>query len=827
MLQLTHPPEPLTSLVGRDPEIRQIAALLSRPETRHLTLSGPGGIGKTRLALRIAQSVGDDFPDGVSFIDLSSLSDPSLVAHAIATGLGLASTEPVEEALSNHFADQAALLILDNFEHLLPAAALVPRLAAACPDLVILVTSRERLGTSGEQVLAIEPLPLPRPSASPTVSQVIGSPAVQLFVERATAARSDFTLTDDNAADVAAICRRLDGIPLGIELAAARVSHLTPASISTHVGRLLPLLVGGGLDLPARLRTMSDAVRWSYELLAPDEQALFRRLSVFTGGCTIAAATEVGMSGQTSLPTGEPSLEMTTILRLASLADKNLLRLKDGAGAESRYTMLEPVREFGLAQLAPQGEEAATRRAHATYLLAFAERIRPMLRDRDPATWIRHLNDELDNFRGALRWLLDQDTNEAGELALKLCNQLADFWIWRGNWAEAKTWLTRALGQAGDSVSETVAEAYLNLGHVEVGSAEESFRCYERSLAISRQLDHQRGIVALLSCLGMTAEQMGRYAEARAYLEECLSRSEQQEDEYGIAQASFHLGVVAGRLGKIEAGKDHLDRARGLWEQFGDVASTAFTIIELGRLYRLQGRLDEAADLLDWSLARLEQAGISHAQGPAHYELGEVALLRPDIPHAAREFRLALQLLREANIIHACFASSVDSLARILRERRQPEPAVQAFAAIEAWQQRTGFRGAPSEEQARQRALDDSRRLLGDQRFTVMWERGRRSSLTAAAELVLAIEIPAGAAPRAAARRATSEIPADRLTKQELRVLCLVVEGLSNQQLADRLSITVRTAANHVTNILGKFSVDNRTQAAAIAFRNEFCPPSP
>ena len=825
MLQLTHPPEPLTSLVGREPEIRQIATLLSRPGTRHLTLSGPGGIGKTRLALRIAQSIGDDFPDGVSFIDLSSLSDPSLVAHAIATSVGLAWAEPVEEALTAHFADQAALLILDNFEHLMPAAPLVPRLAAACPDLVILVTSRERLGTTGEQVLAIEPLALPRPSDSPTVSQVIGSPAVQLFVERATAARRDFALTEDNAADIATICRRLDGIPLGIELAAARISHLSTKDIASHVGRLLPLLAGGGPDLPARLRTMTEAVRWSYELLAPDEQALFRRISVFSGGCTIDAAAEVGLGGETSPSAVAPKSDVTAILLLASLTDKSLVRLKEGAGAESRYTMLEPVREFGLAQLVEQGEETATRRAHAAYLLAFAERIRPVLRDHDPATWIRQLNEELDNFRGALRWLIDQDAIEDGTQALEICNQLARFWIWRGHWAEAKAWLTRALEKVGDSVSETVAEAYFNLGHVEVGSASESFRCYERSLAISRQLGLQRGIVVLLSSLGMTAEQMGRYEEARTYLEEGLSLSEAQHDEYGIAQVSFHLGVVAGRLGEIEAGKEHLDRARGLWEQLGDVANIAFTIIELGRLYRLQGRLDEAADLLDWSLARLEQAGISHAQGLAHYELGEVALLRPDIPLAAREFRQALQLLREANIIHTCFANSVDGLARILRERRQPEPAVEAFAAIDAWQQRTGFLSTPSERQARQRALDDSRRQLGEQRFTIMWERGRRSSVTAAADLVSAIEIPTEVPPRTVARRHASDVPADRLTKQELRVLCLIVEGLSNQQLADQLSITVRTAANHVTNILGKFSVDNRTQAAAVAYRNQLCPP--
>jgi predicted ATPase/DNA-binding CsgD family transcriptional regulator len=705
----------------------------------------------------------------------------------------------------------------------MPAAPLVPRLAAACPDLVILVTSRERLGTTGEQVLPIEPLALPRPGATQTVSQVISSPAVQLFVERAVAARPDFALTDDNAADVAAICRRLDGLPLAIELAAARVAHLSPKEVSGHVGWLLPLLAGGAADAPARLRTMSDAVGWSYDLLEPAEQALFSRLAVFAGGCTIEAATAVGSGEAASSETEQRTAEVATLLLLASLTDKSLLRATDRDG-ETRYTMLEPVREFGLVQLAARGEETTTRWAHAAYLLAFADRTRTELGDQDPAAWMRRLAAETDNFRAALQWLLDTAPAE-DQTALQICNELAHFWLWRGHWSEAKGWLTRALRQAGESTSEAVAEGYLNLGHVEVGSARESFRCYERSLAISRQLDHQRGIIVLLSCLGMTAEQMAEYATARAYLEECLSRAETEHDQYGVALASYHLGIVAGRMGEIEQGKDLLDRARGLWEQLGDVAWSAFTIVELGRLYRLQGRLDEAADLLDWSLARLEETGISHAQGPALYELGEVALLRSDLPLAAREFRKALRLLREANIIHAGFASAVDGLARILH-RRHPEPAVEAFAAIEAWQQRTGFRGTPSEVRRRQRALEEIKRQVGEPRFAVLWERGRRLSLTVAADAIAAVEVPVAAPVPTPSRRSVPESEVDRLTKQERRVLCAIFDGLSNQQIADRFSITVRTAANHVTNILGKLSVDNRTQAAAVAFRNNLCPPS-
>lgn len=828
--QQTRPPEPLTSLVGRNHEIQHITGLLGRPGTRHLTLSGPGGIGKTRLALHLAQTVTADFPDGVHFIDLAALTDHALVPHAIAAGVGLTAAEPIEDELAAYFAPRAALLILDNFEHLIPAGPLVPRLAAACPDLVILVTSRERLGTTGEQVIAIAPLALPRPGEPPTVSRIIGSPAVQLFVERAAAARPGFALSEENAADVAAICRGLDGMPLAIELAAARVSHLAPAQLAAHVGGMLPLLSDGASDLPPRLRTMSDAVRWSYDLLAPEEQAFFRRLAVFAGGCTVEAATAAGWSPfqiastAGAEPTAGAASEIETILRLASLTDKSLLRLVAPGGGEARYVMLEPVREFGLAELAARREERATRLAQGHYLLAYADRVRLESRGTDPAAWLQHLEAEQDNIRAVLRWLLDQNPAE-GTLALEICNQVANFWLWRSQWSEAKSWLSRALAQAGDTVSEPVAEACLNLGHVEVGSAGDSFRWYERGLAVARALGHERGIAVLLSCLGMTAEQMGNYAAARDYLTECLARSEALADDFGVAQASFHLGVVAGRMGEIEPGKAHLDHARGLWEQLGDVASIAFTIVELGRLYRLQGRLDEAADLLDWSLARLEQTGISHAQGPAHYERGEVALARGDVRAAQAEFREAIRLLRGAGIIHTQFAAAVDGLARIVLAER-PDAAVQAFAAIAAWQHRTGFRAAPGEEQVRDQAMADGKRLLGADRYAVMWERGRRGTLTAASDLVATIEV-AVAAPAAApvpARRTGPGV--ERLTRQEQRVLCLVVDGLSNQQVADALSITVRTAANHVTNILGKFSVDNRTQAAAVAFRNNMCPPA-
>jgi DNA-binding CsgD family transcriptional regulator/tetratricopeptide (TPR) repeat protein len=326
----------------------------------------------------------------------------------------------------------------------------------------------------------------------------------------------------------------------------------------------------------------------------------------------------------------------------------------------------------------------------------------------------------------------------------------------------------------------------------------------------------------LLSCLGMAADQMGRFAEARAYLEESLGLSEEADDTAGVAEALFHLGVLLGRMGELAKAKGYLDTARGLDEQLGQITNVAFSIKELGRIYRLEHRLDEATDLLEWSLARLEQAQIQHVQGPIHYELGEVALQRKDLPRATEQFQLALRLLREANIVDEDVAGSVTGLARVLLLRRMPELAIQAVAAVDAWRKTSGFRAAPHAAISWTKQLVAARQDVGLDRFNVAWEQGRRITLLAAADVVCAVGIPAGTPSPATHRRTVAGM--NNLTKQEHRVLCLIANGLSNQQIADSLSITVRTAANHVTNILGKFNVENRTQAAAMAMRHDLCP---
>jgi predicted ATPase/DNA-binding CsgD family transcriptional regulator len=809
-------PDPLTTLIGRKAETRRITELLGRSGVRHVTLCGAGGIGKTRIALRVAEMVANDFDEGVLFVDLSPLSDPGRVAPSIAASLELpASTNDVEATLIEQLADRNLLIVLDNFEHLMAAAPLVPRLAGACPGVVFLVTSREKLGAYGEQVVEIEPMSLPDPNLPVSVAAVSASEAVHLFAARAAEAQSGFSLTDDNAGSVVSICRRLNGLPLAIELAAARIAHLPPQAIDANFERLLPLLEGGRRDLPARLRTMREAIHWGYELLSAEEQSLFCRLSVFAGGCSIEAATAVGLAASTSA-----NGEVDTLRLLSSLVDKSMLKREDKSEREPRYAMLEPIREFGLEQLAIEEHEFETRRAHADYFLSLSEKIGPELRSGDPGPWLRQLDSEIDNFRAALDWLLK--TAPPGDTAaIKLCNGSAHFWLWRGHTTEARRWLELGVERAGSTVSQETAVAFLQLGHLGYGNAADSYANYERSLAIYRKLDHQRGIAGLLSCLGMTAELMGNYDDARRRLKESRSLFDELSDRHGIAQASYHLGTLASRMGEYARSQEFLETARGEWEQLGDEANVAFAIAELGRLYRLQRRVDEAADLLRWSLSRLERIGIKHGQALLCYELGEVALLRGTLARASDEFRESMRIFRELNLVEVALADSIEGMARIALATKQPETALMLFSSVIAWRNATGYRSSPAEERQRYAGLRSIQKALGNARYDTIWIRGKLLQLTEARDIATAIDTPSSEIQPALAPR---DLPGDEpLTAREGTVLCLVANGLSNQQIADHLAIEIRTVTTHLSRIFGKLGVSSRTHAAALAFRHGFC----
>jgi non-specific serine/threonine protein kinase len=456
----------VTPLVGREQERADIAELLGSRSARLLTLTGTGGTGKTRLALQAAEDVSREFRDGVFFVALAPIGDPGLVPAAIAQAVGVPDAGgKLPDTLFDFLHDKQVLLVLDNFEHLLGAAALIPHLLTESPGSVVLVTSREVLHLSGEQILAIPPLRVPPRALAPGADQLIDYEALRLFVERAHAARPDFEFTADNAPVVAEICQQLDGLPLAIELAAARVRHVPPEALLPRLANRLSVAVGGAQDLPRRQQTLRGAIGWSHDLLAPTERTLFRRMAVFAGGCTLEAAEAVCLTADSvdaSVVEAEPSIAFLDCL--ASLIDKNLLRLEPAVvSGDPRYMMLETIREFGLEQLAAAAEEDAVRSRHAAYFDELVKRAEPHLYAAEQLTWLARMDDEVDNLRLALQWIFDQGQRKRGQL---LAGALGYFWSIHGGVTEGREWLSRFLGgPAGKATPlRARAKALLALG---------------------------------------------------------------------------------------------------------------------------------------------------------------------------------------------------------------------------------------------------------------------------------------------------------------------------------------------------------------------------
>jgi predicted ATPase/class 3 adenylate cyclase len=715
--QPTNLPNDPTPFIGRAREIEWVAGLLRDSTIRLVTLTGPGGTGKTRLALQVGNSLLPSFRDGAFLCDLSALTEWSLVPSTLASVLtvGEKGGEDLMESLAHHLGEKHLLLLLDNFEHLLDAGTLVASLLDRCPELHVLVTSRVPLHLSREHEYPVPPLSVPDPAHLPEVTLLSQYEAVALFIERAAAVEPGFEVTNENAPAVAEICARLDGLPLAIELAAARTKLLPPKALLEWLSHSLTLLTGGARDRPTRQQTLRNTIDWSFSLLAADEQTLFARLSVFAGGCTLDMAE----------PVCNPEGEVDVLDGIAGLVDQSLLR-REGEDVP-RYSMLQTVREYAMEKLHQRGEEDQIRRAHARYFLALAEAGEPELTARSQGEWLSRLDAELDNVRQAIGWFLLQ-----GDVEPELClaSALFEYWRRRGSWSEGRRWLEAGLQADHQAMPSVRAKAIWALGYFVnlQGDNEHARELLEEARDLFQALGDRRGSLRAASNLGMVALWQGQYERARAFAEEGRRLATDLGDESNIALATFALGTIAwyqgDLIGATERYQDALVHARAV----GDDYTTSFTLTMWGQVALHEGRLAEAEHLCIEGLTVARGAAMERVAAWVLQHLGRIALGQGDLGRAVELAHESLRLAREQGD-RALVLYNMHLVARLAVARGDALCAAQLKGAERALREGLGMPLPPVYQAEEIEVLNQARSVLDGEEFTRAWQAGQAMEL--------------------------------------------------------------------------------------------------
>jgi predicted ATPase/DNA-binding CsgD family transcriptional regulator len=856
-------PLPLTSFIGREREVAAASTLLLRPEVRFLTLTGTGGVGKTRLALQIATEVLDTFPDGVCFVSLAPIHDAELVLPTIVQALELfpVGARSLLKYLQAALREQHLLLLLDNFEQVVVAAPLLVELLAACPGLKLLVTSREVLHVRGEHTFVVLPLELPDAKRLPDMQILMRYGAVALFVERAREVQPTLQLTEATDPLIADICQRLDGLPLALELAAARLKLLPLQALRERLEHRLSILTGGPRDLPNRQQTLYNTLAWSYDLLSNEEQRLFRLLSVFVGGCELSAVEAVY---------GAPGGERAQVLDgMTSLLDKHLLHQTgqdNGELDDRRLLMLETIREYGLEALTACGEREAAQQAHAEYYLRLAEKAEAYLYGAEQGRWLDRLEREHDNLRAVLAWALEQVAEKQRiEIALRLAGALERFWAAHGHLREGLNFLERAL-TSSEGVTPLVQAMALNCAGwlaLRQGEYEQADAFCEKGLKLFREAKGI-GIVRTLYRLGMIASARGNDTRARTLLEESLALAREVGDKGRVAYALLSLGSVLIGQGEHTRSWALLEESLALFKELNDTEGMAWSLYFLARVRFAQGDTANARVLAEEALGLCRE--MKHQDGLARALdlLGQCALHQGEISRAQVLFEESLALFRllgeQRNIAWslsrvakaeavqgdngAAFARYEESLA-LFREVDDPgglasclkgcaEMVVRQGEA--AWAARLWgaaeslhrVKGQHDVFMLPEMATDDeqlmaaARTQLGQQAFAQTLAEGRmmtpEQALAARDEPLMPDRTPAKSAMKARMdthkRRSTYQ---HGLTEREVEVLRLVARGLTDAQIAEEFVISPRTVNAHLRSIYTKLGITSRNAATYVA----------